>query len=409
MIVMARGGPRSEDGPARIVNVYLDPPTARALEVVDFRSSFVGWLHRFHENLTIPEYSGRAIVGWVGIAMLTLALTGIWLWWPRNGAFLSGLRWCRAQHMTTNLHHLLGFWIAVPLAGVSLTGVYLSFPQTARQVMSLIVPTTPQGQRPGFGMIASSTRLTPEGVLSAALASEPGARPAVIFLPFVPFTMSKRGKQADFAAKTVMLAGRRYIVCRNHQEAEKDAADRASILAALERQLAKGDKALVGNTGYRRYLKTISEDHFAIDPDKVEDDKKFDGIFVLRTNTDLNPLEAMLCYKQLWTVEQTFRTAKHLLSTRPIFHKLDATIRGHVFCSFLALVLKKALEDRIAALARSGSWPQIIADLDSLTETEIEHDGKRFVVRSAPRPAASLALRAAGVALPPTVREAAAR
>jgi len=227
--------------------------------------------------------------------------------------------------------------------------------------------------------------------------------------PFEPFTMKKRGKQADYEAKTVMLAGRRYIVCRNHQEAEKDAADRNSILAALERQLAKGDKALVGNTGYRRYLKTISEDHFAIDRDKVEEEKKFDGVFVLRTNTDLNPLEAMLCYKQLWTVEQTFRTAKHLLSTRPIFHKLDETIRGHVFCSFLALVLKKALEDRIAALARSGSWPQIIADLDSLTETEIEHGGKRFLVRSAPRPAASLALRAAGVALPPTVREAAAR
>jgi len=227
--------------------------------------------------------------------------------------------------------------------------------------------------------------------------------------PFVPFTLSKRGKQANFEAKTVMLARRRYIVCRNHREAEKDAADRASILAALERQLAKGDKALVGNTGFRRYLKTISDEHFAIDPDKVEEEKKFDGIFVLRTNTDLNPLEAMLCYKQLWTVEQTFRTAKHLLSTRPIFHKLDATIRGHVFCSFLALVLKKALEDRIAAFARSGSWPQIIADLDSLTETEIEHGGKRFVVRSAPRPAASLALRAAGVALPPTVREAAAR
>ena len=115
---------------------------------------------------------------------------------------------------------------------------------------------------------------------------------------------------------------------------------------------------------------------------------------MLRTNTDLNPLEAMLCYKQLWMVERTFRTAKHLLSTRPIFHKLDETIRGHVFCSFLALVLKKALKDRISALGR-WSWPQIIADLDSLTETEIEHDGKRFVVRSAPRPTASLAIRAA--------------
>ena len=224
--------------------------------------------------------------------------------------------------------------------------------------------------------------------------------------PFVPLVMSKRGKQVDYEAKAVMLAGRRYIVCRNHQEAQKDAADRISILAALERQLAKGDKALVGNTGYRRYLKTISDEHFAIDAAKVEEEKSFDGIFVLRTNTDLNPLEAMLCYKHLWTVEQTFRTAKHLLATRPIFHKLDETIRGHVFCSFLALVLKKALDDRIAAVGRAGSWPEIIADLDLLTETEIEHDGKRFVARSAPRPAASLALRAVGVALPPTIRAA---
>jgi hypothetical protein len=211
--------------------------------------------------------------------------------------------------------------------------------------------------------------------------------------PFVPLLMSKRRKEIEYEAKTVMLAGRRYIVCRNHQEAAKDAADRSSIVAA--------------NTGFRRYLKTISDERFAIDPDKIEEEKKFDGIFVLRTNTDLNPLDAMLCYKQLWTVEQTFRTAKHLLSTRPIFHKLDETIRGHVFCSFLALVLKKALEDRIAALGCVGSWPEIIADSDSLTETEIEYEGKRFVVRSPPRPAASLALRAAGVALPPTVREAA--
>jgi transposase len=226
--------------------------------------------------------------------------------------------------------------------------------------------------------------------------------------PLAPLIIGKRGKEIDYEAKAVALAGRRYLVCRNRQEAEKDAADRAAILAALERQLAKGDKALVGNTGYRRYLKTISDEHFAIDLDKVAEEAKFDGIFVLRTNTDLNPLEAMLCYKQLWTVEQTFRTAKHLFSTRPIFHKLDETIRGHVFCSFLALVLKKALEDRIAAFSRSGSWPEIIADLDSLTETEIEQDGKRFIVRSAPRQAASLAIRAAGVALPPTVRDASA-
>ena len=222
--------------------------------------------------------------------------------------------------------------------------------------------------------------------------------------PCVPLTITRRGHEIDYEAKAVTVGARHYILCRNHQEAEADAAGRDAILANLERQLARGDKALVGNTGFRRFLKTEGHGHFAIDPSKAEEDAKFDGVFVLRTNTDLDPLAAMLRYKQLWTVEAAFRTAKHLLATRPIFHKLDETIRGHVFCSFLALVLKSELEQRIAALGADGSWSEIRADLDSLTETEIVHDGRRFCVRSAPRPAASLAVRAAGVALPPTVQ-----
>jgi hypothetical protein len=226
--------------------------------------------------------------------------------------------------------------------------------------------------------------------------------------PCVPLTITRRGHEIDYEAKAVTVGAQHYILCRNHQEAETDAAGRDAILANLERQLARGDKALVGNTGFRRFLKTEGHGHFAIDPTKAEADAKFDGVFVLRTNTDLDPLAAMLRYQQLWTVEAAFRTAKHLLATRPIFHKLDETIRGHVFCSFLALVLKAELEQRIAALGSDGSWSAIRADLDSLTETEITHDGRRFLVRAAPRPAASLALRAAGVALPPTVQTLAA-
>lgn len=224
--------------------------------------------------------------------------------------------------------------------------------------------------------------------------------------PFVPLVLERRGKQIDYSAKSVTFGNLRYIVCVNHQEAEKDAADRKAILAALERQLKQGDKALVGNKGYRRFLKIVGEDHFAIDRDKAAEEAQFDGVFVLRTNTDLNPLTAMLRYKQLTTVEQTFRTAKHMFDTRPIYHKLDETIRGHVFCSFLALVLKAELEARIAALGIEYSWPAILADLDTLTETEVEQDGRRFLLRSAPKPAASMALRAVGVALPPTVQAA---
>jgi transposase len=65
--------------------------------------------------------------------------------------------------------------------------------------------------------------------------------------PFVPLVVAKRDKDIDYEAKAVTLAGRRYIVCRNREEMKKDAAARAAILAALERQLKKGDKSLVGN------------------------------------------------------------------------------------------------------------------------------------------------------------------
>ena len=115
--------------------------------------------------------------------------------------------------------------------------------------------------------------------------------------PFIPFVLTKRKKDIEYEAKAVTLAGRRYIVCRNREEMKKDAVARVAILAALERQLKKGDKSLVGNKGYRRFPATQGDDRFAIDRAKAEEDAKFDGVFVLRTNADLSPLEAMLCYK----------------------------------------------------------------------------------------------------------------
>lgn len=198
VVVAARGGAAPERGaertkageearpasPPRFMNVYLDPATARVLDVADFRSSFFGVLHRFHENLTIPEYSGRAIVGWVGVAMLTSSLTGIYLWWPRQTTFLRGLRWRRSSMTITNLHHMLGFWISVPLAAVSLTGIYLGFPQQGRQLLSSIAEMSAQ-QRPGSGPLARQTTLTPDAALDLALASQPGTWPAALFLPTV--------------------------------------------------------------------------------------------------------------------------------------------------------------------------------------------------------------------------------
>jgi transposase len=204
--------------------------------------------------------------------------------------------------------------------------------------------------------------------------------------------------------KEVRVDGRRYIVCLNPKQARKDRADREAILESLEEQLKKGDKSLVGNRGFRRYIKS-EKDAFSIDREKVEAESRFDGKWVLTTNTKLRAHEVALKYKELWMVEHTFRSMKSLLETRPVYHRLDETIRGHVFCSFLALMLKKELHRRMEDSGHSFEWADIKQDLKALKETVIEDDGKRFAVRSHCQGICGKVFQSVGVAFPPTIRE----
>jgi hypothetical protein len=109
--------------------------------------------------------------------------------------------------------------------------------------------------------------------------------------PFTPLCVERaNGGQTQLFAKEVKVEGRRYIVCRNEAEAAKDAADRQAIVAALDQQLKRGDKALIGNSAYRRYLRTTSDRRaFEIDAGKLADEARYDGIFVLRTNARVTP------------------------------------------------------------------------------------------------------------------------
>ncbi len=113
----------------------------------------------------------------------------------------------------------------------------------------------------------------------------------------------------------------------------------------------------------------------------------------------------MLRYRELIKVERLFRNAKTLLETRPIYHQTDAAIRGHVFCSFLALVLAKALEERLAARGVEAEWADILTDIDRMQEIEVEQDGKRLMLRTPASGCAGKVFQAVGVALPPNVRE----
>ena len=157
----------------------------------------------------------------------------------------------------------------------------------------------------------------------------------------------------------------------------------------------------MGNTGYRKYLKA-TKGSVRLDADKIKADEKYDGKWVLTTNTDLPADEVALKYKELWQVEAIFRQTKSVLETRPVYHHNDDSICGHVFVSFLALVLMKELKSR---LGESFEWDAVRQDLDALYEVEVLQDGKPFFLRSPLHGIASKVFKAVGVAIPPAVVE----
>jgi transposase len=210
---------------------------------------------------------------------------------------------------------------------------------------------------------------------------------------------------APLKVKEVKVGTRRYVVCVNAEQVQHDRQQREQIVAALQEQLRQGDKSLVGNKGYRRYLKVEGEGHFAIDDAKLRDEARYDGTWVLRTNTKLAAADVALQYKKLWMVEEWFRSCKSLLQTRPIYHHCDDTIRGHVFCSFLALVLRQELQARLEARGHHFEWADIVQDLERVQYVEVAQGGRHYLLRSDFQGTAGHVFQSTGVAVPPTVQE----
>jgi len=210
---------------------------------------------------------------------------------------------------------------------------------------------------------------------------------------------------APVKVKEVGVEDRRYVVCINEEEVQHDRAAREAIVAGRREQLHRGAKSLVGNKGYRRFLKVEGGGHFAVDEAKIEDEARYDGTWVLRTNTELPTADVALQFKRLGMVEQWFRSCKSLLETRPIFHHGDDTIRGHGFCSFLALVLRYELQSRLRAKGRTFEGAEVLRDLERVQQVEVEPQGHRFLLRSQLSGTAGRVFPAAGVAVPPTVQQ----
>jgi hypothetical protein len=217
--------------------------------------------------------------------------------------------------------------------------------------------------------------------------------------------LSRAGRYRNVAGnlevKEVVVDDRRYVVCRNPIEVKKDAAAREAILAKLEQALTHGPKSVIGNVGYKRFIR-MQKGSVSIDRDAIARDARLDGKFVLRTSTDFDTADVARAYKSLWRVERAFRETKSTLEVRPTFHHRDDTTIGHIVGCFLALRLEVDLQRRLDERAIDVSWPDLMRDLAEVKAVDVTLDGQLYRLRTDLRGSAFAAFAAAGVR-PPSV------
>jgi transposase len=188
----------------------------------------------------------------------------------------------------------------------------------------------------------------------------------------------------NLQVKEIMVSqgskNRRFVIVYNPGQAEYDRQTRERVLERLRNELealgSKQGKAkcrLLNNQSMGRYLRELKNGNLKINQAKVKEEEKLDGKYLLSTSDNsLSAAEIALGYKQLFAVEQAFRTLKTSLSLRPVYHTRDDRIRSHVLLCWLALLLV-----RVAEVETGQSWNKIKASMERLHLGEfINKDGR---------------------------------
>jgi len=213
--------PRAEGGerPARPrqLQIYLDPVSGEVLGTRTFAlPPLLTFAHQLHGNFLMSRETGRPIVGWLGVAMCLLGLSGLVLWWPKRGQWkyafkvrrtATGLRFHRELHAAT------GIWIFVVFMAVSFSGVVISWPQT----MGLGGP----GQRMPTVEAMDSKRLGPTEAVIAAATAVPGIKPRTITIPArpdQPISVNYRSHDAVNAAVMIDPYSGKVLMVRDASE-----------------------------------------------------------------------------------------------------------------------------------------------------------------------------------------------
>lgn len=203
---------------------------------------------------------------------------------------------------------------------------------------------------------------------------------------------------------------RRYIVCRNHAEAERQRHHRDEILTALKAELGRLDPEapahskraceLVASTRYGRYLTRGPEGRLALDPEAIRAAERLDGKYVLLTNDDtLTPEDVGLGYKSMMIIEACFRRMKTTgLRIRPVYHWTPHRIVSHVKLCALALLV-----ERVAEIRAGDTWRNLRLALDEIKAVRYHVQGTSIVQSTRPTPQAAAILKKLGISPPSRV------
>jgi transposase len=208
----------------------------------------------------------------------------------------------------------------------------------------------------------------------------------------------------NLKVKEVRIGDHRYVVCHNPEEEERDRKRREEIIERTREDLnRKGAKAFIMPRGLRRFVELVSGE-LVLKEAAVREEVRYDGKWVLRTSTELPAAEVALAYKSLWQIEHAFRELKSGLEIRPVFLRTEDHVRGHLVVCFLALVLEAALIRLLKAQGSSGSYRDVLTDLEQMRAVRFETRGKTWLWRTELTGQAYDAFRAAGMRPPARVQ-----
>lgn len=189
----------------------------------------------------------------------------------------------------------------------------------------------------------------------------------------------RRIKKEYYVAE-IADGNRRIVVSYSGKRAAKDARDRKRAIAKLMAELdrSKSVKSHLRDHGYRKYLKVEGTSKVVLDQERIALDAKWDGLHGVVTNSNLDPVETLKKYNELWNVEAAFRVTKHDLKVRPVYHWKPHRIKAHIAICFTAYSLVKNLEYRVRLQYKKLSIEKI-RQLLMKVQTSILFDSKKRI------------------------------